>query len=129
MARVVHFEIHAADPERAAGFYRALFRWEIVRWEGPMEYWMIRTGEPGEMGIDGGLLRRRGDAPVPGQAVNAYVCTVGVENLDDVLARGTRMGAGIAVPRMAVPGIGWLAYLTDTEGNLVGILQPDPAAS
>jgi predicted enzyme related to lactoylglutathione lyase len=39
------------------------------------------------------------------------------------------MGAGIAVPRMAMPGIGWLAYLTDTEGNLVGILQPDPAAS
>jgi predicted enzyme related to lactoylglutathione lyase len=129
MARVVHFEIHAGDPEGAAAFYRDLFGWEIVRWEGPMEYWMIRTGASGETGIDGGLLRRRGDPPVSGQAVNAYVCTVGVENLDDVLARGTRMGAEIAVPRMAVPGIGWLAYLTDTEGNLLGLLQPDPAAS
>jgi predicted enzyme related to lactoylglutathione lyase len=129
LARVVHFEIHASDPERAAGFYRELFGWEIARWDGPMEYWMIRTGEPGEVGIDGGLLRRRGEGPTPGQAVNAYVCTVGVEDLDDVLARGTRMGAAVAVPRMAVPGIGWLAYLSDPEGNLVGVLQPNPAAS
>ena len=129
MPRPVHFEIHAADPERAAGFYRELFGWEIARWEGPMEYWTIRTGGPGESGVDGGLLRRRGPAPVPGQAVNAYVCTVGVDRLDDILERATRLGAVISVPRMAVPGIGWLAYLTDTEGNLVGALQPDPAAT
>jgi uncharacterized protein len=128
MGRVVHFEIHAADPERAVRFYRELFGWQITRWEGPMEYWVLRTGE-GSPGIDGGLLRRRGAVPTAGQPVNAFVCTIDVSDLEDVVARGTRMGATLAVPKMAVPGIGWLAYLTDPEGNIVGILQSDPAAA
>ncbi len=29
---------------------------------------------------------------------------------------------------MAVPGIGWLAYCIDTEGNTFGVLQADEAA-
>lgn len=128
MGRVVHFEIHAGDPERAARFYRELFGWEITRWEGPMEYWVVRTGGATEPGIDGGLLRRRGEPPTPGQAVNAYVCTVGVDDLDDALARGSRLGGSLAVPKMPVPGIGWLAYLTDPEGNILGMLQSDPTA-
>jgi uncharacterized protein len=129
MPRVVHFEIHAGDPERAARFYRELLGWEITSWDGPMEYWLIRTGDPTDSGVDGGLLRRRGDPPVAGQAVNAYVCTVGVDDLDAVLSSGARLGATLAVPRMAVPGIGWLAYLTDPDGNLFGVLQPDAAAA
>src|SRR5262245_17526251 len=39
---VVHFEIPADQPERAAKFYRELFGWEISRWEGP-----AGTGEGG----------------------------------------------------------------------------------
>ena len=31
--RPVHFEIHAADPERCASFYRDVFGWEIERIE------------------------------------------------------------------------------------------------
>ena len=29
---------------------------------------------------------------------------------------------------MAIPGIGWLAYCTDPEGNTFGVLQADEAA-
>ena len=36
--------------------------------------------------------------------------------------------AAIAVPRHAIPGIGWLTYARDTEGNIFGMSQPDPAA-
>ena len=126
MPRVVHFEIHATEPERAARFYRELLGWEITRWEGPMEYWLVRTGDG--PGIDGGLLRRQGGAPSPGQAVNAYVCTVDVTDLDDALTRGARLGATVSVPRMAVPGLGWLAYITDPEGNILGMMQMDPTA-
>jgi predicted enzyme related to lactoylglutathione lyase len=126
MPRVVHFEIHAAEPDRAVRFYRELLGWEITRWEGPMEYWIVRTGEG--PGIDGGLLRRQGGGPAPGQPVNAYVCTVDVPDLDDAIARGTSLGAAVAVPRMAVPGLGWLAYITDPEGNILGMMQMDPSA-
>ena len=61
MPRVVHFEIHASDPERAVNFYKTLFDWQFQKWEGPMEYWMVITGPDGQPGINGGLLRRQGE--------------------------------------------------------------------
>jgi predicted enzyme related to lactoylglutathione lyase len=78
--------------------------------------------------VDGGLLRRRGIAPEAGQPVNAYVCTVDVPDLDSYLQRAVHLGAVRAVDRMPVAGIGWLAYLQDSEGNLLGMLQQDSSA-
>jgi len=128
MARVVHFEIHAADPERAIAFYRELFGWEFTRWEGPMPYWLIKTGGPGETGIDGGMVQRQGAAPADGQAVNAYVCTVDVRSVDESMTAMQGLKGTVAVPKMAIPGIGWLAYAKDPEGNIFGMMQSDPTA-
>ncbi len=126
MPRVVHFEIHAANPERAIKFYQTLFDWNFQKWEGPMPYWLVITGPDGTPGINGGLVQRQGE--IDGQAVIAYVCTVDVASLDDTLARATANGATIAVPKMAVPGVGWLAYCKDTEGNIFGMMQADENA-
>ena len=109
-------------------FYRELFSWEFTRWEGPWDYWLIRTGGSDQPGIDGGLVKRRGPGPAEGQAVNAFVCTVEVADLDGVLAKAANLGGGMAVPRMPVAGIGWLAYLLDPEKNILGVMQPDPTA-
>jgi uncharacterized protein len=128
MPRPIHFEIQAADPKPAIAFYSALFSWSFNKWEGPQDYWLIKTGEKDTMGIDGGLLPRRGPPPVAMQAVNAYVCTVGVDNLDATLRKVGELGTMVVVPKMAVPGVGWLAYAADTEGNIFGMLQPDAAA-
>lgn len=127
--RVVHFEIHAQDPQRAIDFYAALLDWTFHAWEGPSEYWLVDTGSAEQPGINGGLVRRRGDAPVEGQAVNAFVCTVDVEDLDAILAHAEQLGAPLAVPKMAVPGIGWLAYVKDPEGNILGLMQEDAGAA
>lgn len=61
MPRVVHFEVHADDPERAANFYSGVFGWELAKWEGPQDYWLITTGPDDEPGINGGWcnVRRR----------------------------------------------------------------------
>jgi predicted enzyme related to lactoylglutathione lyase len=126
MPRVVHFEIHAEQPERAVRFYSGVFGWEVTKWAGPQDYWLIKTGPDGQPGINGGLLRRHG--VIDGQAVIAYVCTVDVPSVDDYLGRITDAGGTIALPKMAIPGIGWLAYAKDTEGNIFGIMQPDAAA-
>ncbi len=128
MSRPVHFEIHADDPERAAKFYQQVFGWNITKWSGPIEYWIIVTGPDSAPGINGGMLRRNGAAPAEMAAVNAYVCTIGVADVDDVVNRIPSAGGQIAVPKMPVPGIGWLAYGKDPEGNIFGILQPEPAA-
>lgn len=126
MPRVVHFEIHAAEPERAIRFYKALFGWEFTRWSGPMDYWLITTGPDSQPGINGGLIRRHG--LIDGQAVIAYVCTVDVASVDAAVRAIQAEGGSIALPKMAIPGVGWLAYGKDTEGNIFGVMQADPTA-
>jgi uncharacterized protein len=128
MSRVIHFELYAEDPERVIRFYTALFGWEFSKWAGPMDYWLIKTGPEGEPGINGGLTGRRGPGPLEGQAVNAYVCTVSVPSVDESTAKITANGGQIALPKMAIPGIGWLAYGKDTEGNIFGVMNSDPTA-
>ena len=126
MPRPVHFEIHAEQPARAIAFYEGLFGWTFTSWAGGMEYWLVVTGPDGEPGINGGLIRRQGT--IDGTAVIAYVCTVGVANVDETLAKGVALGATVALPKMPIPGIGWLAYLKDTEGNIFGISHQDADA-
>ncbi|MFL5588805.1 MAG: VOC family protein [Ktedonobacteraceae bacterium] len=127
MPRVVHFEIHADDPQRAVTFYQDIFGWQINKWGGPEDYWLVITGPDNEPGINGAILRRHG--PVNGDAVIAYVCTIDVPSVDDVTAKITAHGGTIALPKMAVPQVGWLAYGKDTEGNIFGVMQSDPSAA
>ncbi len=135
MSRVVHFEIHAADPERAATFYRDVFDWRINEWvmpgaEIPNEnrYWIVNTGDEKAPGINGGIVFRRGAPPADGQPVNAFVCTVDVTSLDATLSKALAAGATLAVPKMPIRGVGWLAYCRDPDGNIFGMMQGDPAA-
>jgi hypothetical protein len=128
MPRVVHFEIHATDPDRAVKFYETVFGWSFTKWDGPADYWLIGTGPDDQRGINGGLLRRHGAAPAEMQAVNSFVCTVDVPAVDDYVVKATAAGGSIAMPKMAVPGVGWLAYVKDTEGNILGMMQMDAMA-
>jgi len=127
MPRPVHFEIHATDPSRAQRFHSQLFGWEFTAWGPQGQYWLVRTGSDGP-GIDGGLVPRRGPPPEDGQPVNAFVCTVAVSNVDETVAAAQRLGATVALPKMAIPSVGWLAYIKDTEGNLLGLMANDTAA-
>jgi len=129
--RVVHFEIQADDPERAARFYRAAFNWTIDKWPSPdMEYWTVVTSPAGgkEPGIDGGLLRRPAAAPQQQSGANAYVCTVQVEDFDETARAIDRAGGIVAMPKFALPGMAWQGYFVDTEGNTFGVHQPDENA-
>lgn len=126
MARVCHFEIHAEQPERAIDFYQRLLGWKFDKWAGPMPYWLIITGPDSEPGINGGLVQRRG--VIDGTAVIAYVCTVNVTSVDETVEQATKLGGVVALPKMPIPGVGWLAYLKDTEGNIFGVMQADAAA-
>ena len=126
MPRVVHFEIHAGDPERAVNFYTTLFDWQFQKWEGPMDYWLVITGPADQPGINGGLIRRQGE--IDGQAVIAYVCTVDVADVDASTNTATTNGGQVVVPKMPIPGVGWLVYCKDTEGNIFGMMQADTNA-
>ena len=128
MPRPIHFEIHASDPERVQAFYRTLVGWQFQSWDGPVEYWVITTGDAAQPGINGGLVRRRGPPPAESQAVNAFICTVDVPDLEVTLGSLASAGGTLALPRMAVPGVGWLAYVKDPDGNILGVMQVDASA-
>jgi predicted enzyme related to lactoylglutathione lyase len=127
MGRVVHFEIHADDPERAVKFYQSVFNWEFSRW-GEVDYWLIKTGPVNERGIDGGLIKRKTAVPAEGQSVNSYVCTIEVKSVDQSSKAVEDNGGKIVVPKMAVQNVGWLVYCKDTEENIFGIIQNDVEA-
>jgi predicted enzyme related to lactoylglutathione lyase len=128
---IVHFEIPAEDPERAAKFYRELFGWTINKFEGTagggMEYWMVQTvptddsGMPARPGVNGGLMRRM----YPGQPPVNYIS---VESVDDFVRRAERLGAKVLMQKTPVPGMGWFAQLNDLEGNLFAVWETDPGA-
>jgi predicted enzyme related to lactoylglutathione lyase len=119
----VHFELPAEDPERAARFYESVLGWKFEKWDGPTEYWLITTGDPATPGIDGGLMRAAAEFPA-----RTPVNTVRVTSLDPTLESVVAAGGTIALPKHAIPGMGWLAYVTDMEGVLFGLMQPDPSA-
>ncbi|HEX5632918.1 MAG TPA: hypothetical protein VFX50_06800 [Gemmatimonadales bacterium] len=126
MHRPIHFEIHAEQPARAERFYSQLLGWTFQKWNGPMDYWTIVTGPDDQPGINGGLLPRRG--VIDGTAVIAYVCTVDVTGIDAMLQRAVELGGSIALAKMPIPGLGWLGYIKDTEGNILGMMEADASA-
>ncbi len=128
MGRTVHFEIQASEPQVLIDFYGKMFDWSFSKWEGG-EYWLVGTGAVGAPGINGGLLPRRGPRPEEGASVNAFVCTIDVEDLDQSLVLLKELKGTVAVPRMPIPGVGWLAYAKDPDGNIFGMMQTDASAS
>ncbi|GID98640.1 VOC family protein [Amorphoplanes digitatis] len=122
MDKVVHFEVPYDDADRAHAFYREAFGWQL-RTMPQMGYTMVTTtptdesGRPGETGgINGGMLARQGPITSP-------VITIGVEDLDESLARVEKLGGSVKLGRQPVGDMGFSAYVTDTEGNLIGLWQ------
>ena len=122
MPRVVHFEIPVDEPERGTKFYQKVFGWKITKWDGPEDYWMITTGAKDEPGIDGAIVRRSlGPAAMT-------VNTIDVSSLDTFTRKVTDAGGKVVMPKTTIPGVGYLAYCADTEGNTFGMIQNDPSA-
>jgi len=121
MNRVVHFEISAQDPERVTTFYREVFGWEINKWDGPQDYWLIETGKS-QPGIDGAIMRKMDPSA-------GVINTIGVAELDDSLERVTGSGGSVLSEIMTIPNVGRFAYCKDPEGNMFGLMQFDQPSS
>jgi len=121
MPRVAFFEINAEDIDRATQFYTTVFGWEFAKWDGPNDYWLITTGKD-TPGIDGGMMRRQADMPP------ASGNTIDVPSLDEYIAKVTAHGGTIVVPRMNIPGAGYMAYFADPDGNVFGMMEMDASA-
>jgi hypothetical protein len=120
--QVVHFEIPADDVERARGFYRDAFGWQINSMP-ELDYSMVsttatdRNGRPTEAGaINGGLLPRQDPIASP-------VITINVDDITEALVRVEQLGGTTVRGRQAIGDMGFSAYFTDSEGNLLGLWE------
>ena len=121
MNRVTHFEIYTKDPAAVQPFYQDVFGWMFKKFEGgPIEYWLVTTGNDKEPGINGGMTR-----PREGQSAGT-LNTVPVESLDHTIKKIEQGGGKLCIPKMEIPKIGWLAYAEDPQGNVFGVLEPVP---
>ena len=121
MPRVVHFEITANNPEKVTAFYQKVFDWQMQKWDGPIEYWLVTTGPDSVPGINGGIFK-------PKENYSATINTIEVDNLEKYIERVKANNGQIVVEKTAIPGIGYYVYAKDIEGTLFGIMQSDPSA-
>ncbi|MFV0457339.1 MAG: VOC family protein [Actinomycetales bacterium] len=130
MSRVIHFEIHAEDVQRAVAFYQRVFGWQVQDWSeyAGMPYFGVTTGED-EAGINGAIMQRQSaNMPVGGPVAGA-VLTIGSDDFDATAAAIEAAGGTVALPKHALPGMAWQGYFHDTENNVFGVHQPDPDAA
>ena len=120
--RVVHFEVPFDDAERARSFYRDVFDWQIQSMP-ELSYHLVSTGPTSDQGmpaepgfIGGGMLQRQAPVTTP-------VITLEVDDIDATLAAIERHGGSALGEKMAVGEMGFAAYFTDCEGNLMGLWQ------
>ena len=127
MDKVQHFEIPADDLARGRKFYETVFGWRTQDF--PMAdgsaYVGLHTGPTDERGmtegnnfINGGMFKRGGNF-----AATAPVITPVVENLDATLEKVQAAGGQVVAGKKEVAGMGWYAYVKDSEGNIIGLWQ------
>jgi len=118
----VHFEIPADDTERAREFYTRAFGWGMNRVP-EFEYTMITTTASDELGMPKSPGAINGGLPKRGVGLEHPVITIHVDSIEVSLKKVERLGGKIAAPKMPVGDMGYTAYFSDTEGNVVGLWQ------
>ena len=121
--KVVHFELPADDVKRAKSFYKKTFEWELQ----PIpeaEYTFLGTAPhdakwvPKERGVINGGMAERGP-PLKHPSV-----TIAVESIDKAAKVIVKNGGKIVRKKLPIGENGFVAYFKDTEGNVLGIIEP-----
>jgi uncharacterized protein len=127
MCPVVHFEMPAEDRRRMASFYEKTFGWKTQMLGPEMgDYVLVTTAEsdvkPGAHAgaINGGFFPKKPDWPAQHPSI-----VIAVDDIESAMQRVGKEGGKVLGEPMQIPGIGRYVSFFDTEGNRVGMLQPD----
>jgi len=113
-------ELVTTDTKAAAGFYGKLFGWQADPFTpqgmpaGAPPYTLFKI-DPNSMGIGGMMQTMHPDMP------SQWIPYVVVENVDQSLAKATKLGAKTCVPVMSIGEIGRIAVITDPQGATIGL--------
>jgi uncharacterized protein len=112
------FEIAVNDISRAKKFYETIFEMKMGETEMPgMKYAMFPwSPEIGKVG--GGLAQSPMHKPGAGGSILYLNANPDLQN---VLNRIEKAGGKITMPKTAIGENGFMAFITDTEGNYIGL--------
>jgi predicted enzyme related to lactoylglutathione lyase len=126
MNGVVHFELPVDDLKKAKAFYGSIFGWKLTDWPMPDGSTYVgihttpideKTRLPLEVGaINGGILLRNTEVQAPVFAIN-------VSSIDEKVLKIMEAGGSVVKPKMEMMGMGFYAYVKDTEGNVIGLWE------
>lgn len=127
MSPVVHFEMPAKDKNRVKKFYEVAFGWNMIQMGSDMgNYVLAQTTETDKEGmvktpgaINGGFFDYKDD-----DFNRTPHLVIAVQNLDASIKAVKEAGGKIEGEKMDIPNVGLYSSFRDTEGNLVGMLQP-----
>ena len=113
------YELGTSNLDKASDFYAAILGWQVA--------------DSGMEGFDY-RLARIGDAMVAGMMSNAgqegapppnWLIYFAVDDCDKAAADITSAGGNVLKPPADIPGTGRFAVVSDPQGTVFGILQPD----
>jgi len=114
----VHVELNTPDPKKAKEFYSKLFQWQLEDIPNPAvpdgAYTMIKVGE----GTGGGLMKQ-----IPGGPLG-WLAYVGVDDIRAATKKAKSLGAEVMTDVTEVKGMGWLSFIRDPTGAVLGLWQP-----
>jgi predicted enzyme related to lactoylglutathione lyase len=114
------FEIPVADFGRAKTFYQKIFDFEMPEMEmGPLMMGILPHDRDGG-GVGGAICFGEGYKPSSHDGPKVYL-TAG-DDLNTVLNRVAGAGGQVLVPKTLIaPDMGYFAFFSDSEGNVVGL--------
>lgn len=114
----VHVELNTPDPERAKSFYSGLFQWQLEEVPNPAApagtYTMINVGE----GTGGGIMEQVPHGP------SGWLAYVAVDDIRVATNKAKSLGAEVMKDVTEVVGMGWLSFIRDPTGCVLGLWQP-----
>lgn len=123
---VVHFEMPYEDAARVAAFYSDAFDWQMSGLGEEMGGYVLaettetKDGRPKDPGaINGGFFPKAPESPANPSVV------IAVEDLTAAISDVTNAGGTVLGEPVGIPGVGEYVSFTDSEGNRVGMLQPN----
>ena len=124
---VVHFEMPAEDNARVTEFYTKAFGWQMDQLGPEMSNYLVATTSETDENrtvktpctINGGFFPKKDD-----ELNRAPHVVISVDNIEESITAVNESGGEVVGDPMDIPGIGRYVSFKDTEGNVVGMLQP-----
>lgn len=119
---VVWFEVYVQDMARAKKFYEAVFNLQLENLESPNASidMLAFPKHLDAQGASGALVKMEGVASGGGGTLVYFPC----EDCAVEAQKAVENGGSICRDKFSIGSYGFIALITDTEGNMIGLYTP-----